>query len=158
MCLQFLSSSQKGQRWLGQKSENNLYIHEAEGSLEARKHLHPATGPVDVNMIYFKRASSRVVERLRFVWYCLTSSGMIDPRIILALCVACDIDQREADRLRRLRERLFEECKRVERARLLRMRHYQTAQALPSPSLSPGMFVWYFSTDTNVINTTGLCR
>jgi hypothetical protein len=34
----------------------------------------------------------------------LTSRGMSDPRLIVALCVASDIDCREAVRLRRLRE------------------------------------------------------
>jgi hypothetical protein len=41
---------------------------------------------------------------------------------------------------------------------MLRMRPYQTAQALLSPALSPWMFMWYFGSNTNFINVPGLGR
>jgi hypothetical protein len=82
----------------------------------------------------------------------------MDPRLVLVLSGVEGIRRRNAAALRRLRRRLLEECMRVERALMLRMRHYQTVQALPLPGLAPWMFLCFFGSDENFINLTGLCR
>jgi hypothetical protein len=82
----------------------------------------------------------------------------MDPRLLLVVSMGERVSRRRTAALRRLRRQLLKECVRVERARMLRMRHYQTVQALPLPGLAPWQFLWYFGTDENFINLTGLCR
>ncbi|OWZ20756.1 hypothetical protein PHMEG_0004788 [Phytophthora megakarya] len=47
---------------------------------------------------------------------------------------------------------------RYEYARLVRIRHHLNVACLPRPDVAPWMYIWYFGTDENFLNTTSLCR
>jgi hypothetical protein len=57
-----------------------------------------------------------------------------------------------------LRLRLQEELKRVEHARIARIRHYLTVSCFPPPGVAPWMYIWHFGLDQNLLNVTSLCR
>jgi hypothetical protein len=75
-----------------------------------------------------------------------------------ALYMLARVRQRASRTLRDLRRRLNEEMQRVEHARIVRVRHYLTADCIPKPEAVPWMYIWLFGSDENFMNIISLCR
>jgi hypothetical protein len=83
---------------------------------------------------------------------------MRDPRLIVVLLQMSRAHVRVDTTLKDLQRRLKEELKRVEHARIVRIRHYLTVQCLPAPDGAPWMYIWTFGMDENFLCVTSLCR
>jgi hypothetical protein len=62
---------------------------------------------------------------------------MRDPRLVVVLMQMSQVHTRARTTLKDLQRRLKEELKRVEHARIVRIRHYLTVSCLPAPGVAP---------------------